>query len=481
MAPYAKVSGLDDDVDEEDDEVEVLEVGDKRISIRTSVLEEKATACNMLCCYVDELKEGFLPFLQPVVETMVPLLDFYFHEDVRKAAVASLPDILRAGKAAMEKGLTTPQGVKVDAAWLRQLVGYVVPPLVAALHKEPEVEIQAAMLESLADCAGVAEELISDHLTPMIEEFKLTLKRSLDRRAQRNERAQTEDFDGEEMEALKEEQAAEDEVFDQFAECIGSLLRAFHSAILPALEPLLAEYVAPMLAPGKSPEERRIAICVFDDVMEHASDGGASLKYLDGFVGPVLAGCTDADCDVRQASVYGVGVMAQQLGPNFTKHVPGALQALARVIQAPDAKDEDNINATENAISSLGKLCEFQRGAIPGPESVLPQWLSFLPLLEDKVEARLVHDQLVRMLEAGDPHLLGPNQEHLGKVVHVFATVMPTAAAGGEKTQLCTPECAAKMKGLLMQMQTNLPPDALARAWGGLNAEQQLALQAAMA
>ena len=62
-----------------------------------------------LCCYIDELKEGFLPFLQPVVEIMVPLLDFYFHEDVRKAAVASLPDILRAGKAAMEKGCSTPQ------------------------------------------------------------------------------------------------------------------------------------------------------------------------------------------------------------------------------------------------------------------------------------------------------------------------------------------------------------------------------------
>jgi hypothetical protein len=40
-----------------------------------------------------------------------------------------------------------------------------------------------------------------------------------------------------------------------------------------------------MLAPERSAEERRIAICVFDDVMEHASQGGASLRYLDGFIG----------------------------------------------------------------------------------------------------------------------------------------------------------------------------------------------------
>lgn len=176
MDPYPPGGGEDN---EEDDELEVIAVGDKRISIRTSVLEEKATACNMLCCYVDELREGFLPFLQPVVETMVPLLDFYFHEDVRKAAVASLPDILRAGKAAMEKGMSTPQGAPVDLAWFRQLIGYVVPPLVAALSKEPEVEIQAEMLESLADCAGVAGELISEHIVSMIAEFQSTLKRSL--------------------------------------------------------------------------------------------------------------------------------------------------------------------------------------------------------------------------------------------------------------------------------------------------------------
>ena len=241
LKPDVQVTDLEDGDagDDEDDEVEHIEVGDKRISIRTSVLEEKATACNMLCCYVDELKEGFVPYIQDVVETMVPLLDFYFHEDVRKAAVASLPDILRAGKAGMEKGVVAPSGVAVDAAYFRQLVTYVVPPLVKALNKEPEVEIQAAMLESLADCAGVAGECISEHIAAMIAEFQNTLKQSLARRAERNKRAADEDFDAEEHEALKEEQAAEDEVFDQFAECVGSLLRSLHAPVLPALEPLL--------------------------------------------------------------------------------------------------------------------------------------------------------------------------------------------------------------------------------------------------
>lgn len=54
--------------------VETITVGDKKIGIRTSILEEKATACNMLCCYADELKEGFYPWIDQVGQGMTDTL-----------------------------------------------------------------------------------------------------------------------------------------------------------------------------------------------------------------------------------------------------------------------------------------------------------------------------------------------------------------------------------------------------------------------
>ena len=48
-------------------QTETLFYGDRKISIRTSVLEEKATACNMLCCYADELEVGFFPYVEQVL------------------------------------------------------------------------------------------------------------------------------------------------------------------------------------------------------------------------------------------------------------------------------------------------------------------------------------------------------------------------------------------------------------------------------
>ncbi|GJW58509.1 importin-5-like protein [Tanacetum coccineum] len=69
LKPDVTVTSVDSDADIDENLmmkglifIETIQLGDKRIGIKTSVLEEKATACNMLC-YADELKEGFFPGL----------------------------------------------------------------------------------------------------------------------------------------------------------------------------------------------------------------------------------------------------------------------------------------------------------------------------------------------------------------------------------------------------------------------------------
>ncbi|XP_019083178.1 PREDICTED: importin-5-like [Camelina sativa] len=150
LKPDVIISSADSDadIDDDDDSIETITLGDKRIGIKTSVLEEKATACNMLCCYADELKEGFFPWIDQVAPILVPLLKFYFHEEVRKAAVSGMPELLRSAKLAVEKGKSQGR----NESYIKHLSDYIIPALLEALHKEPEVEICASMLESLNEC-----------------------------------------------------------------------------------------------------------------------------------------------------------------------------------------------------------------------------------------------------------------------------------------------------------------------------------------
>ena len=61
---------------------------------------------------------------------MVSLLTFYFHEDVRDAAVQALPELLTCAKAAADKGMAnaSPQYVK-------QMLDYIWDKLMEAMQR----------------------------------------------------------------------------------------------------------------------------------------------------------------------------------------------------------------------------------------------------------------------------------------------------------------------------------------------------------
>ncbi len=76
-----------------------------------------------------------------------------------------------------------------------------------------------------------------------------------------------------------------------------------------------------------------------------------------------------------------------------------ALQLLTSAINAPNAKeDTPAINATENAISAVTKVCKYLDTGVPY-DSILPMWLSWLPVVEDKEEAPHVYSYLCDMIE----------------------------------------------------------------------------------
>ncbi|KAK7400133.1 hypothetical protein VNO78_11333 [Psophocarpus tetragonolobus] len=455
----------DNDIEDSDDEsMETITLGDKRIGIKTSVLEEKATACNMLCCYADELKEGFFPWIDQVAGTLVPLLKFYFHEEVRKAAVSAMPELLRSAKLAIEKG----QSQGRDVTYLKFLSDSIIPALVEALHKEPDTEICASMLDSLNECLQISGLLLDEsQVRSIVDEIKQVITASSSRKRERAERTQAEDFDAEEGELIKEENEQEEEVFDQVGEILGTLIKTFKASFLPFFDEL-SSYLTPMWGRDKTPEERRIAICIFDDVAEQCRD--AAIKYYDTYLPFLLEACNDETPDVRQAAVYGLGVCAEFGGSVFKPLVGEALSRLNTVIQHPNALHSDNVMAYDNAVSALGKICQFHRDSIDSAQ-VVPAWLNCLPIKSDLIEAKVVHDQLCSMAERSDMELLGPNNQYLPKIVSVFAEVL---CAGKD---LATEQTAGRMVNLLRQLQQTLPPSTLASTWSSLQPQQQLALQ----
>lgn len=453
--PELHVTDADDGEEQEEEEgmesvtVAIRGQGNKRISIRTSALEEKATACSMLQSYAADLKEGFFPYVQDVAQVLVPLIKFQCMDEVRTASMAAMPELLNSAILAMNSG-AAPQG----EALISGLKDFMLGPILEQFKVEPDTETLdmlvgtfSEVIEKLGEAQRPSCAFSPEQQTEIAKCMLLLLKESFERK---NEKKGEDDDDpeDEDEDTLAAEAEQEEALVQKVVECIGSLLKVYRSSYLPFLdqEGLIRIFTAMLDSPTSS--DRAAALCVFDDIIEHCSADGGSSSLLPTLQPKILELSLDPDAGVRQAAVYGVGVMAEHLAPEVFDEAKqqAAAERMHNVCSAPEAFEDENVAATENAVSAIGKLCKRSASVAA---ALYPTWVQFLPLKQDKQEARLVHKQLVELIATSNTDVMGPSMERLPDIICIFGKIL--------YSDLVEDELNAQIGGLLKQVHAGLP------------------------
>ena len=63
-----------DDEDDEDDDVEMIETGDGWVTVRTSLVEEQASAVQMVLLLAEKLQEHYYPYVEQTVRLLTNLV-----------------------------------------------------------------------------------------------------------------------------------------------------------------------------------------------------------------------------------------------------------------------------------------------------------------------------------------------------------------------------------------------------------------------
>lgn len=439
----------------DDDGWEFVNLGDQQsFGIKTAGLEEKATACQMLVCYAKELKEGFVEYTEQVVKLMVPLLKFYFHDGVRVAAAESMPLLLECAR------VRGPE-------YLTQMWHFMCDALIKAIGTEPDSDVLSEIMHSFAKCIEVMGDgcLNNEHFEELGGILKGKLEEHFKNQELRQVKRQDEDYDEQVEESLQDEDDSDVYILTKVSDILHSIFSSYKEKVLPWFERLLP-LIVNLICPQRPWPDRQWGLCIFDDIIEHCSP--SSFKYAEYFLRPMLQSICDNSPEVRQAAAYGVGVMAQFGGDNYRPFCTEALPLLVRVIQSPDAKTKENVNATENCISAVGKIMKFKPDCV-NVEEVLPHWLSWLPLHEDKEEAVHTFNYLCDLIESNNPVVLGPNNSNLPRIFSIIAD--------GEIHEAIKHEdpCTKRLANVVRQVQTSggLWTECISQ----LNADQQAAIQ----
>eukprot|EP00871_Galdieria_phlegrea_P002659 jgi/Galph1/3394/GphlegSOOS_G2049.1 len=460
----------DDGDDAEDEDFDTFRVGDKRIGIKTSILEDKATACGMIACFASELRGYFYDYVEQVAKLMVPLLKFLFHEDVRSAAADCLPDLLRA----VSDKYHSDEQTRMRS--IQSLVDYMLPKLLEAIETEPEVEVLDTMIDSLGECCLIAsfpifQEKTLVHICQILKNVLEDRKsRVEEQKLSEDEEEGFEDEDEEELSPADEAKEKEDTLLDSVIDCIASLIKT-HSSVgfLKALETptgtessasLIAVF-GEMLSPNADPVERKAGICVFDDIIEWGGQHGR--HYIRQILPAFDAFVTDKDPAVRQSAAYGIGLCAQFGGSDFQTK-------LYNCITWNGAHSPENISATENMVSACMKLAEFQR-SISDMERFMDTILANLPLRNDETEALVAHDLFSLWLERKDPFVLGAQGSRLNQVLRITLSLLGTKHINDVSS--------SRMISFIKSLRTE-SPEVLQKAWSTLDEGLQQKLQAVL-
>eukprot|EP00466_Bigelowiella_natans_P004783 jgi/Bigna1/74113/fgenesh1_pg.27_\ len=416
----------------------------------TSSLEEKATACAMLCSFANDIKEGYFPYVEATVKVMLPLMEYYLNDEVRKCAVSIMPTLLEITISAVKER-------KANETFLYNMFSTVTKKMLECTDREPDTEVLMDFVAGIQKCIQMAKPLgrkcINQDALEIIGKALLNLLgKSMQKIENLEKRKMRKDIDEEAVEKLDMKAEQEDHLSFMAADCIGTLIKSHRQAFLGTFDKL-GRAIMLMLHPSRTALTRKYAVFIIDDLIEFI--GADSGKYFRKIIPPLLRYAKDKDPALQQACVYGLAVSAEHGGETFNNYVNQSLKTLGEAIttnrKIPNATD-DVKSATDNAISAFAKTCKF-RGSRIDLSKALPAFLHWLPLEVDESEAGNVYSIFCSLVESNNKHLLGENMNFLPQVVKILVMVCGTTMIDQNMT--------GRMMRLVVNINKRIPKNAL--------------------
>ena len=343
----------------------------KRITLNTHAVHQRSQAARMLYEFASSLKGHLKQYLLPSIEACINMITDKHSNETRSSASLALPKVFGA----------CVDGVKIghlDINNLTDILNASMQKLLEAVNGEinPTARVCAceSLFEVLTACYESGEEQVNGYrsdaiIKPTLEvsqELMLqilnacaaSVKRSTDREQSFNA---NEGYEGEDKAGFSEEEEEEEETLANLCNAIGLIIKLnANDATLPALMQTFHDNVAPVFMQYMSSNNEHFQIvscCMMDDAIEFGYPDAAQ-AYIPEVLPTFLQNISTSENEiVRQSSSYGIAQIIAKF-PTVFLQFPQAqecIQGLINLVNLPQARDEDNIGATENALWALGK------------------------------------------------------------------------------------------------------------------------------
>ncbi|KAI5735346.1 hypothetical protein M8J77_017187 [Diaphorina citri] len=426
--------GNEEDIDfdetrsEEDDDVEGY-------TYDCSKLDEKEEALDAVREIAKVTGPAFTQYLQQSFDAVYRTL-YHPHEGVRGAAVETLVQLCT---------------VQSPGPLLAKCLDVVVPKLREIISTDESKDVVIKALGGLRDVLselGPAALASEGHLEAVHNALREVINKKT--------KAQRTSFDEEE----DEEAEREVQVVESAGEVLPALSKAVPSEVFAKIAHELLGSLCTRLKRSQLDDENTEALKSF--IVGTIAECIPGLEphigeFIPSLLPLLVKFSRDKSSDIRQNSLYGLGVLAGAAKESLAPHYPSVLEILA------DALGKEKPGAVlDNAMAALCRMIAACPGSVP-IDRVLPVLIDTLPITEDLEETRVVLECLCMLYNSGNSIL----QQHLGKVLAVLIVMLADHEQFFIKSGL--KDATVQFIGNVIRDFPQLPETAL----GGLTPPQQ--------
>lgn len=384
------------DAEEEEEGVEKMLMvipgkGEVVVKTKTSLIEDKITAMQIVSEIIRALKSDLGGFLPQMAQVGIKALEFCASTDVRQLGAEILDRLVEC--------------YKVAPSEVPAFVDSSVTALTTAVRTELEFSNIPNYLDAIATFAKTFPENFSADILTLIAKIFSAVCVEAGKRKAKNEKerkGQIESDDEEELDAAIE---TDEELMSDINQACDQLLKS-----IPAFTPLFAEHILPMAGNMLSHDDMN-ALIGMGFIAGYCEFGHnyAAAQSLDSIVPPFMHYITSTTPDVAHSAFNGLRAItlltAGAFGTSNANAVDFANTVITKVgafLSSPQSRTPTFGGALTNAVScGLAVLEHFTATVDPATQTAfMNEVVGALPLSDaDEVEAMSVHKRILNFFE----------------------------------------------------------------------------------
>lgn len=390
------------DLGSDDSDEEGLGAGMKAFSVRTAMLDEKASACQCIGNLAEHVGVCYGPYIEQSLQLLYDLAD-YFHEDVRGAVRGSMgPLVLAASRIYGEPqpdGSLHPQLLHVLAKTWEVFLD--------SLEEEPDRIVVARSCAGIANMLGWGGRQLlqpETELTPRLCERLIILlqKKALCQEADSEEEEEDDEYE--------DDDDHDENLIDCVTECATNVAKCYGPEFGEYL-PMFLEAFTAYCRETRPALDRSMGIGAVAELVQTAGEGTRAMPgvmaQLETLTGAALS-CLSVDAKhegVRRNGAYAIGVLCRYTAEELDG--AGVMPSVLTALHPLTVRDQGVHDATvDNAMGAIARILVSRLGpeaegktfsTLPLAE-IIPAYMAAVPIREDFAENIMVTESLILML-----------------------------------------------------------------------------------